>query len=186
MEEGRTEIKHLHVDIEDNPMEDLLMCLDGLCNWIASALSANSPEQSTTVLQDNERHKQIINHTDIRINRVLVHCIQGISRSGAIIVACLMRNSSSYDEALDVARQYRSAIAPNSGFAEQLRVWKRLDCSIYTMKTIGGKSHVELKQDYDNWKENRGILLSTREKDTEQKRKVMMMELAVKHLGTSL
>jgi predicted protein tyrosine phosphatase len=50
-------IKHLHLDIEDNPYEDLLMFLDGTCAWIDNALCSAS----------------------VQGTGVLVHCLQGIS-----------------------------------------------------------------------------------------------------------
>jgi protein-tyrosine phosphatase len=53
---------------------------------------------------------------------VFVHCDAGMSRSGSVIVAYLMASRSlSYVEALREARKARACIAPNPGFAEQLR-----------------------------------------------------------------
>lgn len=54
---------------------------------------------------------------------VLVHCASGISRSGSIAIAYMLRqgNYASYDDAWQAARDRRSVIHPNSGFAQQLR-----------------------------------------------------------------
>lgn len=52
---------------------------------------------------------------------LLIHCVSGISRSGALAVALLMRLLKlSYQQALVLAQQSRPCIAPNSGFQKQL------------------------------------------------------------------
>ncbi|XP_059090927.1 dual specificity protein phosphatase 3-like [Tigriopus californicus] len=52
--------------------------------------------------------------------RVLVHCVQGISRSATVVLAFLiMRKKLSLKEAIDVVRSKRF-IGPNEGFTEQL------------------------------------------------------------------
>jgi atypical dual specificity phosphatase len=58
--------------------------------------------------------------------KTLVHCAQGISRSGSLIVAYLMKKHSiSYDEALQMARSKSPRICPNPSFETQLRSWER-------------------------------------------------------------
>jgi protein-tyrosine phosphatase len=53
---------------------------------------------------------------------VLVHCNAGISRSGAICVAWLMKAFNlRCDQALDMSRLKREKICPNSNFIEQLK-----------------------------------------------------------------
>jgi dual specificity phosphatase 12 len=94
-------IQHLHCEIEDNLFEDLLIVLDRLCSWITNALAC-SPK-----------------------HRVIVHCMQGISCSGAIVVACLMRTHILlYDLALTAVQKSCAIILPNSSFADQLCLWK--------------------------------------------------------------
>jgi hypothetical protein len=53
---------------------------------------------------------------------VLVHCVEGVSRSASIVIALLMRDRAlSYDEALGLVRQRRPVVRPNEAFAKQLK-----------------------------------------------------------------
>jgi dual specificity phosphatase 12 len=146
-------IQHLHCEIEDNPFEDLLMVLDGLCSWITNAL-ARSPE-----------------------HRVIVHCMQGISRSGAIVVACLMRTHILlYDLALTAVQKSRAIILPNSGFADQLRLCKDWKYSIIEEDEAGAW---KIKTEYKYWRDNRGVLLSNNEREKQEAIRKRMIQLAV-------
>merc|ERR1712062_362157 len=52
---------------------------------------------------------------------VLVHCNMGVSRSGTIAVAYLMKTLQiSRKDALKLAKKWRKAIRPNEGFIKQL------------------------------------------------------------------
>jgi dual specificity phosphatase 12 len=55
-----------HIDIDDDPTEDILCHLGQICEWIDEALSSRGDEVEQV--------------------GVVVHCTQGISRSGAVIV----------------------------------------------------------------------------------------------------
>ena len=61
-----------HLDIDDDPTEDLLFHLKDVCDWIKTSL------ESTPKKVEGDDSKQV---------GVLVHCTQGISRSGSIVVA---------------------------------------------------------------------------------------------------
>jgi hypothetical protein len=59
--------------------------------------------------------------------RVLVHCVHGQSRSAAIVIAFLMRQSGqSYDECFKAVRACRPRVQPNSAFEMQLRLLEQL------------------------------------------------------------
>lgn len=70
--------------------------------------------------------------------RVLVHCAGGHSRSGATVVAWLMRRRDlrDADAALELARARRPVVKPIPGFVDQLHAWadsgfdapRRADC----------------------------------------------------------
>lgn len=52
--------------------------------------------------------------------KILVHCSQGISRSATIVIAYLINQGMSYQEAHDLVKAKRPLINPNPGFVEQL------------------------------------------------------------------
>jgi predicted protein tyrosine phosphatase len=179
-------VRQLHVEIEDNPFEDLLMVLDAVCAWVDDAFSLGTGlSGSTDDGVEIGRGKNADDATERldpsagapRKPKVLVHCVQGISRSGAVVVAYLMRTCSlDYDSALASARASRSAITPNSGFADQLRLWQRLRYSIFVADPKEkGSTGWGTKPEYEAWRANRGVLLSRGE---EEKQRVVRKSMA--------
>ena len=80
----------------DNTCTDLLRQLDAALPWIKAAIKQGG--------------------------KVLLHCATGSSRSGAVLVAYLMREQGlTFEEALLVARHSRPIIKPNPGFVDQLK-----------------------------------------------------------------
>lgn len=103
-------------------------------------------------------------------NRILIHCLQGISRSGAVLIAYLMRRLAlSYTTARDMARVYRPVVTPNDGFAAQLELWDSMGYDLYVeedrnstkelAKSVeegeNGYSQRKEKQQYLEWKRRR-------------------------------
>ncbi|KDR83936.1 hypothetical protein GALMADRAFT_55087 [Galerina marginata CBS 339.88] len=88
-------IYHQRIAVEDVDYEDLLIHLPAACHFIDQALRSGGV--------------------------VLVHCVQGISRSAAVVAAYLMwsRRIPS-TQALEIVRNARDHIWPNPGFQEQL------------------------------------------------------------------
>jgi dual specificity phosphatase 12 len=104
-------IVHKIIEIDDDALGNLLAILGEACKFIDDALK---PE-------NNEKEP-----------RVLVHCLQGISRSGAVVVAYLMKSLDlEHADAVKLARKYRPVITINSGFEEQLGLWEDMGCDIY-------------------------------------------------------
>ncbi len=59
--------------------------------------------------------------------RVFVHCFNGVSRSGMVVVAYLMhKNRWSRDEALAFVREKRPVTRPNPAFMELLAEWEKV------------------------------------------------------------
>ncbi|ESO12027.1 hypothetical protein HELRODRAFT_158430 [Helobdella robusta] len=58
---------------------------------------------------------------------VLVHCNAGMSRSGSVMIAFLMRQLSlTYLDASVYAKKMRPLISPNPGFVEQLKLFEQM------------------------------------------------------------
>ncbi|KAF9464366.1 protein-tyrosine phosphatase-like protein [Collybia nuda] len=86
---------HMRISVEDVDYADLLIHLPSACQFIDQALRNGG--------------------------NVLVHCVQGISRSATVIAAYLMWSRRlGATQALDVVRAARDQIWPNPGFQEQL------------------------------------------------------------------
>ncbi|KAI5782796.1 protein-tyrosine phosphatase-like protein [Pyronema domesticum] len=59
--------------------------------------------------------------------RVLVHCVEGVSRSPSIVLAYLMsERGMSYKQALRVVKLRRGVVCPNLGFERQLKEWEKM------------------------------------------------------------
>ncbi|KAL5511943.1 hypothetical protein ACEPAH_5162 [Sanghuangporus vaninii] len=88
------------IPVEDEPTEDLLIHFPAACQFIHNAMVTPGAV-------------------------VLVHCVQGLSRSAAVVAAYLMwsRRLSATD-ALTVVRQAREQIWLNPSFQEQLVVFE--------------------------------------------------------------
>ncbi|KAF4631499.1 hypothetical protein G7Y89_g6635 [Cudoniella acicularis] len=71
-----------HIPIYDDPTEDILIHLEDACDWIQNCLSTFSPTN-----KDNDNANEATEKEKNGGGGVLVHCTQGISRSGAVIVA---------------------------------------------------------------------------------------------------
>jgi hypothetical protein len=66
---------------------------------------------------------------------VLVHCAQGMSRSGTIAIGYVMwRERLSYDTALAHVQQARPVVDPNEGFSLQLQEFERIGCRLDAWK----------------------------------------------------
>mmetsp|Transcript_45849 Transcript_45849/g.112693 ORF Transcript_45849/g.112693 Transcript_45849/m.112693 type:complete len:194 (-) Transcript_45849:99-680(-) len=57
-------------------------------------------------------------------NRVLVHCVQGISRSASVVVAYLVHSGMSLQHAYEHVRARRKIAAPRANFIEQLGIFE--------------------------------------------------------------
>lgn len=151
-------IVHKIVDIEDDPLTDLLSLLDEICTWIDAGLTPSL--QSSDVEQSTNSPN------------VLVHCRQGISRSGSVVVAQIMRQTKvDYDTALARARTYRDIITPNEGFESQLRLWGEMGCSIR-------RDNGELKHQYVAWKAEKDRTVAAGEEEKNRVRAKSMASMA--------
>ena len=60
-----------------------------------------------------------------KTTNVLVHCMAGVSRSAALVIAYLIRHEGKgFQEAYSEVKARRMVIRPNKGFLQQLKSWK--------------------------------------------------------------
>jgi dual specificity phosphatase 12 len=174
-----------HLDIDDDPTEDLVCRLKDACDWIDAALK-------TTTKEDGDEMQ----------TGVLVHCTQGMSRSGSIAVAygtflsatdtrlsfafCPLLNSQHshkapavmrtlsvpYADALSLVRESRPIVTPNIGFARQLKVWEECRYEIFIHDTEKEKTPYRL------WKKERDELLGRGEEAVNRARVSAMGSMA--------
>ena len=92
----------LHVRVEDFPFAELAAHLPQTTTWIGEALA-----------RDPNAH-------------VLVHCVEGISRSVSVVAAYLMaRFGWTPNEAVKFIKNKRRVAEPNFGFVQQLHEYAR-------------------------------------------------------------
>ncbi|KAF6751546.1 protein-tyrosine phosphatase-like protein [Ephemerocybe angulata] len=90
---------HLVLDVKDNEYEDILGHLEKAVAFIEEALAVDG-------------------------NRVLVHCMIGVSRSPTVVAAYLTKTRGmGVMEALDYIKSRRKEIHPNYGFLKQLQIY---------------------------------------------------------------
>jgi atypical dual specificity phosphatase len=95
-------LEYLSLDLADVPEEDLLRVLPETTAWIGRAVRAS------------EAH-----------NRVLVHCVAGVSRSATVVAAYIMATEGlSAARALREVQAKRNCANPNPGFRAQLIRWE--------------------------------------------------------------
>ncbi|EPT02983.1 phosphatases II, partial [Fomitopsis schrenkii] len=90
-------LQTLHVPIRDEVGADLLAYLEDTTEWIKVALTENDT------------------------NKVLVHCLVGMSRSATVVCAYVLATTNlSPSETIDFVVSRRCVVAPNTGFRKQL------------------------------------------------------------------
>ncbi|KAL9884349.1 dual specificity protein phosphatase MPK-4 isoform 1-T1 [Glossina fuscipes fuscipes] len=93
------------IQIADMPKEDVLHHLDSCVEFISSA--------------------RITGHN------ILVHCYFGVSRSSTAVIAYIMKSHNlDYQTAFELVKSKRRFVQPNVGFAAQLKLWRRMGCTI--------------------------------------------------------
>ncbi|XP_034663839.1 dual specificity protein phosphatase MPK-4 [Drosophila subobscura] len=94
-----------YIQIADMPREDILQHLEGCVNFISSALDQQGI--------------------------VLVHCYFGVSRSSSTVIAYMMkRHNLNFQPAFELVKAKRRFVQPNSGFINQLKLFRRMGCKI--------------------------------------------------------
>lgn len=104
-----TEDRHLKLFCLDNSSQDILFHLQRACDFIEASLAHGG---------------------------VLVHCVQGVSRSTAFVIAYLMRRERrGLDEVLANVKLKRK-VRPSENFKEQLRLWGEIEYEVWENEEI--------------------------------------------------
>lgn len=100
-------IEYETIDVDDDPSESLRPHWERAFEFIDGAKASNT--------------------------NILLHCVSGISRSGATMVAYVMKTRNlSFEAALALVRLKRPVVSPNGGFQRQLREY---DVELQQMRT---------------------------------------------------
>jgi protein-tyrosine phosphatase len=121
-------LRKLHISIPDYEDEDILKHLPATTAFIRGALAES------------------------RSNRVLVHCVMGISRSTTVVIAYLIATSQMTPlEALAAVRAKRAIVRPNRGFMAQLHEYHSRYSNSLQAKVIE-ESVIDEKQEQESRK----------------------------------
>lgn len=127
----RPEPKHMVLQVEDSPFACICDHFEKAFHFMDEALygfrhhaNNNSNDDqlpSSSVMRNSDSSS--VQPRELR-SSVLVHCEQGRSRSGAMVIAYLMKkNRQSYPETLNKVLIHRKRVMPNIGFQIQLRTF---------------------------------------------------------------
>ncbi|KAI9677999.1 MAG: hypothetical protein M1817_005943 [Caeruleum heppii] len=126
--------RHLWIECLDSSTQDLLVHMSHICDFIHQMLE-RGPAESPQLTDSEAYGDKASTPSEPPQGRVLVHCSEGISRSGTIVVAYLMREQRlGRDEVLANVRMKRPRVKPSSNFMDQLDVWKKTDYQIWKDK----------------------------------------------------
>ncbi|KAI5847936.1 protein-tyrosine phosphatase-like protein [Morchella snyderi] len=108
---------HKYHSLHDDHTADLLAVLPDCVSRLEHLLPTAADGADT----DSRKEQAAVK---VKEKRVLVHCCMGRSRSGAVVVAYVMKTRQcSVDEALGFVVSRRGVVRPNSSFVRQLRAW---------------------------------------------------------------
>lgn len=125
--------RHLYICCRDSLTQDLLKHMEEISDFIDRMLEG-SPETK---------------------GNVLVHCVRGASRSGAVVVAYLMRKQNKdLASVLAQVKAKRPRVAPNDNFMTQLEVWDQVRYQIWE-----DEEKKMPKRPYADFLEKRAVLL---------------------------
>ena len=150
-------LKLLHIPASDSAFTDLLSFMDQTTEFIKGAIGTNKQENDqieraspADITATGEDKPPIVSGPEPgqereQENRVLVHCLAGMSRSATIVIAYLLATTAmTTTEATEFVRSKRSIIRPNYGFINQLEQYEERHFSS-TGKTTKPKKRVETR-----------------------------------------
>ena len=107
-------LKLLHIPASDDITTNLLAFMDQTTEFIKEAIETNTIDSEPPISSGPAQE-----------NRVLVHCLAGMSRSATIVIAYLLATTPmTAKEATEFVRSKRKIIRPNYGFTKQLEQYE--------------------------------------------------------------
>ncbi|KAK4195429.1 protein-tyrosine phosphatase-like protein [Triangularia verruculosa] len=123
------------IPCDDSPVQDILFCLDDICDFIDHHIGVPSVQQILSEVKPGEDGEDVLAREMGRSRKVLVHCDEGVSRSPAIVIAYLMRKDKrSLKGAMKDVKRRRGCVRPNRNFVEQLKVWEKTGYKVWEDK----------------------------------------------------
>ncbi len=120
----RDEFQYFNVCVSDRVEEDLSTHFETCSDYIHSVLSTTTTTMTTTTTTTSN------NNTNLKSNKVFVHCGAGISRSAALVIAYLMKYDVRFEGQFRAAYEYlklrRMQVKPNRGFKKQLELYQQM------------------------------------------------------------
>ena len=109
----------------DDPewLQKLRGCRIVCCAEEITAGDVHVPLKDTIAERIEEKWDDAINFIVNTSNPILVHCVQGRSRSAAIAIAAVVKSGFSLLEAWDLVKSRRPQVAPNTSFIISLLKW---------------------------------------------------------------
>ena len=116
--------------LEKNNITHILIAGQGIKKYFPDKFTYLQFNLLDTVLQNIKQYfdkaNEFINNAINNNGKVLVHCHAGVSRSGAICIAYIMKyKKMKFIDALLFVRKKRQKINPNVGFIQQLREYEK-------------------------------------------------------------
>ncbi|KAK4173287.1 protein-tyrosine phosphatase-like protein [Triangularia setosa] len=139
------------IPCDDSPTQDILFCLEDICDFIDAHLGVPNVQQILAEVKAGEDEEDVLGREMGRSRKVLVHCDEGVSRSPAIVIAYLMRrNEGSLRGAMKEVKRRRGCVKPNRNFVEQLKVWEKVGYKVWE-----DKEKKVPTDEYQRWLEKR-------------------------------
>jgi protein tyrosine phosphatase (PTP) superfamily phosphohydrolase (DUF442 family) len=112
-------LTYMHIPIIDDEAQDVISIFNQCISFIGTSFYALS---GLIFSPDRSRTDDCLQRAH---GKVLVHCVEGKSRSAIVTAAYLVQKKRiSADEALRLLRLARPIVSPNRGFVSQLRIFE--------------------------------------------------------------
>ena len=113
-------IKYLHIKVDDLENESIGKYFNPVIQFVNDNLTkqTDTPDES----KDNDQKTDNNNQNA----KVLIHCEQGISRSGSFTIAYIMKTYNwTLNKSMEYVKERRWCVSPNDGFVKELKTFEQ-------------------------------------------------------------